>query len=309
MVAKQSSKSAGVSQTQRGRYEVEQHLAKWPASKKNRRGASKRKPLDLGALILYIMQRLRFWSGLCCLALLLSAPYWGYRYIHEYNPLPIHKVKFVGELTYIARNELSQASQQALDKNFLTFDMDTFQQQLALNPWLNQVKVQRQWPDTLIVKLEENQPFARWGDHELVDVTGKRFTPPLLPLKSWLYLNGPSGFEKVLIERLQQTQALLEPLDLRITAMHMDERHAWTITLNNRLQLLLGKDEFNERLARFVSHYDALLAGQMERIKSIDLRYSSGFAIKWQQIDAEKHIPAVASSPLIKLPIDYLAGY
>lgn len=159
------------------------------------------------------------------------------------------------------------------------------------------MSLKRQWPDTIIIEFEEQQPVARWGSDELLNNKGERFKPSKpLSDNSLVYLYGPDGQESKVIATYQNIQAQLKRLNLNITSIQMDARHSWTLTLNNQLQILLGTSNIEQRLNNFIDYYPLKIAAQIREIKSVDLRYNNGFAIKWKQALSESLINSVAAN-------------
>ena len=84
------------------------------------------------------------------------------------------------------------------------------------------------------------------------------------------------------MKEYQAMQGMLEPLGLRISHLTMNERRAWSLYLNNGLQLRLGRNDAHLRLLRFVRVYAKVLKPQQDKIDSVDLRYTNGFAVRWR---------------------------
>ena len=49
------------------------------------------------------------------------------------------------------------------------------------------------------------------------------------------------------------------------------------------MQLELGRVTWRLRLQRFVRIFPEVFAGHLDALKSVDLRYSNGFSVYWQQ--------------------------
>ena len=79
----------------------------------------------------------------------------------------------------------------------------------------------------------------------------------------------------------------LQPLQLGVEALELDPRRAWRVKLDNGLTVDVGRNHPANRIARFVRVYPSILAGGNGRVESVDLRYSNGFAVRWQQLDTE----------------------
>ena len=125
--------------------------------------------------------------------------------------------------------------------------------------------------------------FGRWGDHEMLDVNGIRFRPEVVhDTGRWPQLMGPDGHEKTLISAYLDSNALLAGVGLKIERLLLDERRAWSMWLSNGIELKLGREQFSQRLQRFVDIYPGTLASRIEQVAVVDLRYINGFAVRWK---------------------------
>lgn len=103
---------------------------------------------------------------------------------HLFDPtrFPLRHVRLSGELHNMETGDLRALVENRLGQNFFALDLDTILADLAAAPWIEQISVQRRWPDTLEIHFQERVAFAYWGDKgEMVDIHGQRFHPPRPP--------------------------------------------------------------------------------------------------------------------------------
>ena len=94
-------------------------------------------------------------------------------------------------------------------------------------------------------------------------------------------LFGPNGAEKTALSGYKAMQMILSTGTLAVDNLVLSERFAWQVQLNNGIKLNLGRQEFINRLQRFINLYPLLQ--QDERvINYVDLRYDTGVAVGWQ---------------------------
>lgn len=74
--------------------------------------------------------------------------------------------------------------------------------------------------------------------------------------------------------------ALITTTDMAIDELSLSERFVWQVQLKNGIKLNLGRQEFIDRLQRFIDVYP-LLAQQEKAVKYVDLRYDTGVAVGW----------------------------
>jgi len=71
-------------------------------------------------------------------------------------------------------------------------------------------------------------------------------------LRNLPLFNGPEGTAKILAERYQQLSQPLAEINLAVTTLELSERRAWRVSMNNGVQLLLGRAGRDAQLSRFV---------------------------------------------------------
>ena len=207
----------------------------------------------------------------------------GVRWLADPTNLPIQHLRVVGDLKYLDPNALEQITLPAATGGFLRVNIQAVRQAALSSPWVEDAQVRRLWPDTLRVSIIEQEPVARWRTGGLVNKRGDLFAPDLSSYpKDLPDLGGPQGSSSEMLSHLRRLNRELLPLKLTVTGLQVDERRAWTMTLNNGIQLLLGKNDLDNRLKRFLRVYPSALIAQAERIGHVDLRYSNGFAVGWK---------------------------
>ncbi|CAK0750550.1 cell division protein FtsQ [Gammaproteobacteria bacterium] len=208
----------------------------------------------------------------------------GVRMLADPMTLPVKDVKVLGKLHYLNPNTLEEVIIPVATGGFLRVDIREVRKAALTLPWVEDAHVRRLWPDTLRVTVTEQVPVARWMAGGLINGRGELFTPdPSTYPDNLPTLGGTQGTTADMLDHLHRLDQAFAPFKLTVTTLQVDERRAWTITLSNGIQLLLGKKDLDNRLARFLHVYPSALGSQAERIARVDLRYSNGFAVGWKQ--------------------------
>lgn len=217
----------------------------------------------------------------------------GSQKLREPGAFPLQNVRVEGELRNLAETDLQPLASAYLGLNFFIANLDVLHTALAANPWVEDVTVQRWWPDTVEIRLRERVAFGYWGEREgMVDINGHRFQPIIIRQPGpWPQLKGPDGREKALIKTWREVRALFDPVGLTLVKLVQDERRSWWLTFDNGLEVYVGRQRFEERLRRLAQVYPRVLAAQVDRIAAVDLRYVNGFAVRWK---AEPPTPAAS---------------
>lgn len=161
--------------------------------------------------------------------------------------------------------------------NFFTVDIERFRQSLEKLPWVRNVSIRREYPDELAVQLEEHQVLARWNKDALVNRQGEVFIAD--SKQSLPEFTGQNEAAAEVAQNYAEFSRQLDALGLQVTRIALSPRHAWQLRLSNGMVLELGREDMQQRLARFVDVYPYSLAAVQSRVKYVDLRYRNGFAV------------------------------
>jgi cell division protein FtsQ len=71
--------------------------------------------------------------------------------------------------------------------------------------------------------------------------------------------------------------------------LDLEARGAWTLELDNDIKVVVGRENINERLQRFLELYRLRLADKSAEIEQIDIRYTHGVAVKWREKTDEEN--------------------
>jgi len=205
-------------------------------------------------------------------------------------------LKHVNELT--VRNSVLGK----LRGNFFTTDLDQVRTTFEAVPWVRRATVRREWPDGLIVEVEEHEALGTWGEGRLLSVKGDVFTANLAEADDDHELPaffGPAGSEKDVLARFSELRSWFAPVKLVPQELALSSRYAWTVKLDNGMSVELGREQdkntVKARVQRLVGVYPQLVARLQEgRIDTIDMRYPNGLALS----SAALTVPTDASKPV-----------
>lgn len=204
-------------------------------------------------------------------------------YLASDDVLELRELRLVGEFKHVNADELKALVAARIDGNFLAVDVKGVHAVVTSLPWVSNAWVDRIWPDVLQVRVVEQKPIAVWNDAALLNADGRAFVAaqaadwPSVPA-----FTGPLNGEKLMAQSIVAFSGALAPVGLRVTGAGLDARHAWTVTLDNGIELMLGRERTQERLERFVKIYPARLQMAAGQVQRVDLRYTNGFAVKWR---------------------------
>ncbi|MDZ7735349.1 MAG: FtsQ-type POTRA domain-containing protein [Gammaproteobacteria bacterium] len=205
-------------------------------------------------------------------------------YLAQPTTLPIRQVSIEGEFRQLSRAELQQLISQELRGGFFSMDVTALRNAVTASPWVRDVQVQRVWPDTLKVSVREQTAVAQWGDSGLVNSGGDYFEPEMATAPAGLpRLQGPPETQAQLTARLLLIQEALAPIGMELQTLTLSDRRAWSFATAGGLAVVLGREAFEARLARFVELVPASLGDRLDAASYIDMRYTNGFAVQFAE--------------------------
>jgi len=230
----------------------------------------------------------------------------GYYLLHLPGIFPIRSVQLDVVPRHVDAGHVLSELRDSVQGNLLTVDLDFVRKNLEQLSWVRKVNIRREFPDRLRVLLEEHQTLAYWNDTDLVNIQGEVFiTGDAISAAESVVAHasnisgdgeyiqpkfiGPEGASSEMTDKYKQFSNQLSELNLRVEQLVLSPRHAWQIRLNNGMVLELGREDIQQRLARFVTLYPFSLATQIVDDKSrqgqgvvayVDLRYRNGFAVR-----------------------------
>ena len=197
--------------------------------------------------------------------------------------LPVKYVRVEGVFQYLSKDELRAVLEPMLTTSFFEADMQAVQQAVANLPWVDTVAVKRSWPDTIDIRIQEKQAFARWGEQDLITEQGVIFTPKSLEQHQDLtILTGPVGQQLKVLEIMKGIKTALSDQALELATFSVNDRWAWKLELTAGLEILLGREQQLERLQRLLKTLAVFTPEQVEAMAVVDLRYPNGYAVSWR---------------------------
>lgn len=209
----------------------------------------------------------------------------GWWMLHHVGSVPVSRVLFTGNLRHVDREELVERVQPLLvGEGFMTADLGGIRTTLLELPWVAEISVRRRWPSQLVVAVKEQEPIARWGEDGLLNRHGQVFRPEVLGEVAALpLLFGPDDLAADVVARYAELSQLLTAQGLRLASLGTDRRGSWSADLQGGINLRIGTGDVLTKLRRFVRVYRSGLEQEFAQVAYIDLRYSNGLAVGWQQ--------------------------
>ena len=199
---------------------------------------------------------------------------------------PVATIQVDGPFARVNASQIEAEVLANLHGGFISLDLDRLSTTIRRLPWVDQVRISRQWPNGLHITLIEQRPAARWGASGLLNVRGELFiadsrhVPAGLPL-----LAGPPGTEAEVVKVFLAARSYLLPHGLDVVGLVRDPRGAWDMTLSSGVVIRLGRHRVDQRIRRYGDLVLEIIGADPGRVEYVDMRYSNGFAIGWRKQD------------------------
>ncbi len=221
-----------------------------------------------------IMNRIAAWVA----AISMCAIGWSlFAWANSKNVFALRQIAVTAPLVEVDPGLLESAIRTDLRGTFFTVAPHRVRINLKKLPWVREVVVQRRWPFALDLKIEEYKAIGYWGDNELLSDRGEIFrASSRAPMPRF---DGPPESALEALVRYRESKTALAAVGLEIQSIAMSSRGALTLGTRGGLVIELGREQFEQRLARFISVYSSWSSAQREGVARVDLRYKSALTV------------------------------
>lgn len=199
------------------------------------------------------------------------------------NTLPITTVQIEGLINTEPRTLQKRISSVAIG-GFFDINLIIVRLSILPLPWIKNVQIYKQWPDTLRIQVQEHTAVA-WMNKSLIDNEGNKLYGRYSPLMDLPRFTGSLDKVGDILKQYNQLAPLVQAAGLQqIQEFGYNARKTWYMLLNNNMKLNLGRSENKSRLQRFLKIYHRLKTPSLNKIGDktvlIDLRYTNGIAVR-----------------------------
>ncbi len=187
------------------------------------------------------------------------------------------------------KKDLEQLLVDYQSERYWSLELGEIRNKVEAHQWVSSASVRRQWPNSLVVTIDENVPVARLNEYQLLTESGEIID--LLETEAFSSL--PMFRNKLLkvsetkkllewVEIFNRLQKLLKSHQLKITEIGTTTGQDIWLTLQNKVRIELGTENIEDRLVLLIEQIDNGLIEDWQQMAVADLRYNSGFAISWR---------------------------
>lgn len=220
----------------------------------------------------------------------------------------IDQLKIKGNFRYLEPSDIEGVIGTKALTNFFSIELVEIKRKVESLPWVRHADIRREWPNTLVVNVEEHIPVMRWKDDMWVTSTGKVIDlPNNIKLTNVVSLFANESDSLLALSTAFRWKNKLREGQLELKKLKLSASQSWTISLYHKasdaqFELLLGREEVEQRLTRFQKLFDQQLSESNIQLLRADARYPDGLAVK--SISKSNEGSAGDSLALISLEIN-----
>lgn len=250
-----------------------------------------RKPLDIKKHLYRLKQVL---SAVAALLLISAVLYGSYQAITSVTMFSLKTID-VSDTKHLTREEILGLAGLEPGKDLIHMNLKRMGEHILQNPWVETVRINRYFPDTVAISIVEREPVAivNMGFIYYLDKKGTVFKvlnqgdkldfPVITGFSEEEINSDPKGTK----EALEATCNLLKILRDKgafiladVSEIHYDKGYGFTLfTASGALPVKVGAGDFNAKVERFARIYKELMA-QLPTIHYIDLDYNDKIIVK-----------------------------
>ncbi|UCD34881.1 MAG: FtsQ-type POTRA domain-containing protein [Nitrospiraceae bacterium] len=194
---------------------------------------------------------------------------------------------------HLDRNDIIRSLEIPRGQSLTDLEFETVRGMLVKNPWIRKVSMRRQYPDTLVLKVEEATPKAllrRRNELYLIDGEGRALeriqgeTIPFLPVITNISeSNGKDMTEALrLVEVLSRKTDFTERESIQVGL----ETFGLTVTIDGEL-IKVGYGNYEEKFDRWMA-LEPEIKKRGVPVKYVDLRFKDSVIVKPDRENSEE---------------------
>lgn len=206
--------------------------------------------------------------------------------IWNFTIFPLKEVVFIGN-RHLRDAELKKLMGVSEGNDLLKLSCQRLANGLLSSAWIKSVSIRKEYPDRLLVRVVESEPFALFrgsGKLFIIDDTGRKLqelrggSQPLLPIivSDSFNVEPSSYFEALnLIKAIKDTPIASRPVEI----VGVDSAKSNLSLLVDGTPVRIGEGRYDEKLLRFVE-LEKEVRRRWAKVEYIDLRFANRVVIK-----------------------------
>ena len=197
-------------------------------------------------------------------------------YIFDYFVYPIHEVEITSTGSNYDIEKINDIVASIQGQDLLSLDLSDIKRRINSDGWIRDVEIKKSFPDKLEIIIIPQKPYAIYNS-KIMMTDGTVIKNSLLTLDLPI-ITDHTHDSLSSMNTMILTDKLLQKIDLDIKKVEIHDSLIKVFTSTN--MLISDRVNYELNLNRLVISFQDLKKLFKREIKSIDMRYSNGFAIK-----------------------------
>ena len=197
-------------------------------------------------------------------------------YISDYFVYPIEEVEVTSTTSNYDTEKINDIVVSIHGQDLLSLDLSDIKRNIRSDDWIRDVKIKKSFPDTLEIIIIPQQPYAIYNS-KIMTIDGTVIGASTMQLDLPIIIDHTNDSQSSM-NTMILTGKLLKKIDLDIKKIEIHDSIIKVFTSANIL--ISDRVNYENNLNRLVVTFHDLQKLFKREIKSIDMRYSNGFAIK-----------------------------
>ena len=197
-------------------------------------------------------------------------------YISDYFIYPINEVELTSTSSNYDNDRLNDIVVSIHGQDLLSLNLSDIKKNIKSDGWIKDAKIKKSFPDKLEIIIIPQQPYAIYNS-KIMMMDGTLVKASSLP-HDLPIISDHTHDSRSSMNTMNITGELLRKIDLDIKKIEI--HHSLIKVFTSANILISDRDNYEVNLNRLVLSFKDLQKLFKKDIKSIDMRYSSGFAIK-----------------------------
>lgn len=224
------------------------------------------------------------------LTMVLGAMGYGIYWVSPRLSWPVEHVVLEGDFRWLDQGAVHLAITENMDGDLLSIDIKKLRQEIRQVPWVEDAEISRVYPDSLVVRINEEKPVARWNDQGYISSMGEFIDSPIYSELSGLPqlssrlpgIDAAQGArEAIEIYHLLNSAVLVSGENIEV--LSQDASGGWTMIWESGLEIDLGRSDHLKRVRHALAAWRRLPDEERKEVGEIDARYDNGVAIRARQ--------------------------
>ncbi len=190
----------------------------------------------------------------------------------------IKELVLVAPFEHVSESQVRLSLQGVFPNGFIYLDISEVKNRLMLMPMVAQVEVEKVWPETLKITIQEEQPVAIWNAKNMLSHSGNVLPLALAELRL-PKLQGSEGESRLVMQHFQLFSHWGKRHQLNLTGLS-NSTSGWLLSFEDQVGIWLDSTRAMQGLQQLER---VLQQFKINRIQRIDMRYEQGFAVAWKE--------------------------